>query len=388
MPTKEGTIKKILSLTRQLHNEYKLPLILAIYSKQGILSYGSKSLVKKLTETLKYEDDNDEDSWKNTFHHDQEDILNGERLDEEMEPYLQVQGNNLPDRLPAPINLMVYNEIHPIVSREILKWYWRQGGKYKTVHYGDPEFKADFWPDSWQWESIRKNFGDIKKTDYEGPADMNMTEFFRMVLKEIFENYYEINPSNYVSKNFTEAKKKNRERYRGIHRQPVVEPQVVLDEVEANDVHNNSNDSQEDDRINFNFEDRAPEYRNSRQENYVINDGEDTNDEADNVSDNEQQNIANNSNISDVIGADLYNEIEDALGPLADDITDIVSPPSPIISRKRIRTESETPGRSSDALHVFRKTPSQLNHNIPRKEPRIRLEISNKASPMRNVGNC
>ena len=182
-----------------------------------------------------------------------------------------------------------------------------------------------------------------------------------------------------MSKDFSDKKKRS---------QPVVEPQVVIDEVEANDVDNNANDSQEDDRINFNFEDRAPEYRNSRQENYVINDGEDTNDEADNVSDNEQQNIANNSNISDVIGADLYNEIEDALGPLADDITDIVSPPSPIISRKRIRTEIETPGRSADTLQVFRKTPSQLNHNIPRKEPRIRQKISNHASPMRNVGNC
>ena len=95
-----------------------------------------------------------------------------------------------------------------------------------------------------------------------------------------------------------------------------------------------------------------------------------------------------NRNISDVIGSDLYNEIEDALGPLADDITDIISPPSLLISRTRICTESETPGRSSDILQVFRKTPSQLNHNIPRKEPRIRHEISNHASPMRNVGNC
>ena len=167
-----------------------------------------------------------------------------------------------------------------------------------------------------------------------------------------------------------------------------MEPQVVFDDFEANDIHHNSNDSQEDDRINFHLEDRAPEYRNSRQEYYVSNDGDDSNDEADNLSEDEQQNIANNRNISDVIGSDLYNEIEDALGPFADDITDIISPPSLLISRTRICTESETPGRSSDILQVFRKTPSQLNHNIPRKEPRIRQKISNHASPMRNVGNC
>ena len=168
MPSKDGTIKKILSLTRQLHNEFKVPVILGIYSKQGILSYGSKSLVKKMTQTLKDEHDGDETSWKNTFHNDQENILNGERLDDEMEPYLLAQGNNLPNRLPAPINLMVYNEIHPMVSREILKWYWRQGGEYKTVHYGDPAFKAEFWPESWPWESIRKNFGDLKRQIMRG----------------------------------------------------------------------------------------------------------------------------------------------------------------------------------------------------------------------------
>ena len=261
MPNKESITKKILVLTRQLHNEFQVPVIVGIYSKEGILSYGSKTLVNKLMETLKNEND-DDDSWTNVFHLDQEEIINGERLDDDMEPFSQALGNNLPDKLPAPIDLMVFKEIHPIISREILKWHWRQGGKFKTVHYGDPEFKADFWPESWQWETIRKHFSNLKKTDYQGPAELNMTEFFRMVLKQIFENHYEINPANYVSKDFSDKKKRNRERYRGIHRQPVVEPQVVIDEVEANDVDNNANDSQEDDRINFDFEDRAPEYTN------------------------------------------------------------------------------------------------------------------------------
>ena len=66
-----------------------------------------------------------------------------------------------------------------------------------------------------------------------------------------------------------------------------MEPQVVIDDFEANDIHNNSNDSQEDDRINFHLEDRAPEYRNSCQEYYVRKDGDDSNDEADNLSEDE-----------------------------------------------------------------------------------------------------
>ena len=61
-----------------------------------------------------------------------------------MNSYFQAQGDVLPNRLPADINLMVYNEIHPNVSREIQNWYWGQGGTFKTIHYGDPEFRVDF----------------------------------------------------------------------------------------------------------------------------------------------------------------------------------------------------------------------------------------------------
>ena len=142
--TKEGTIKRMSGLIRKLQNEFKVPVILGVYSKHGIIPYGSKNLVKKFKDILKEESELDDESWLNTFEMDQDEILDGESLDEELDSYDQAQGEVLPSRLPADIDLMVYTEIHPIVSREILKWYWRKGGTYKTVHYGDPAFKADF----------------------------------------------------------------------------------------------------------------------------------------------------------------------------------------------------------------------------------------------------
>ena len=62
----------------------------------------------------------------------------------------------------------------------------------------------------------------MRKIVYQGPSNLNLTGFFRLVLKQIFE-YLSINPKNYISKDFTEKKRKNRERYRGIHRAPVVQ---------------------------------------------------------------------------------------------------------------------------------------------------------------------
>ena len=82
-----------------------------MYSKHRIIPFGSKNLVKKFRDILKDEPDNDEESWMNTFEQDQDAILEGEKLDEEMDSYFQAQGDVLPNRLPADINLMVYNEI-------------------------------------------------------------------------------------------------------------------------------------------------------------------------------------------------------------------------------------------------------------------------------------
>ena len=422
--TKEGTIKKLLGLVRKLQNEFKVPVILGVYSKHGIIPFGSKNLVKKFRDILKDEPDSDDESWRNTFEQDQDAILEGEKLDEEMDSYFQARGDVLPNRLAADINLMVYNEIHPIVSREILKWHWRQGGTFLTVHYGEPEFKADFWPESWQWESIVKNFSNMKKIDYQGPSNLNLTGFFRLVLKQIFE-YLSINPKDYISKEFTEKKRKNRERYRGIHRAPVVQVENAGNEQqepeeEANgsqeNVHNaavraNSGNSQQFHRDDVDdvrdvFETRDVDDESNALDTRSASDDEGASDLSGVLSrDTVELRTAtsdgngNDSDISDVISREILDAIEEEVGAAevleqAISSDDIMSPinTSPVFSRKRKlpqNTEHETLAPSLNPFRVFRKGPSELNHQrIPCKEPRIRLEVSNEADPIRNIGNC
>ena len=105
----------------------------------------------------------------------------------------------LPSRLPADINLMVFTEMSPFLSAEILKCHWKQGGKFKTVHCGHPEFKAPWWPASWPWDTITKCFSNMRKADYTGPEGTNLTEGLRMTLRNLLE-YHSIIPENYVSK--------------------------------------------------------------------------------------------------------------------------------------------------------------------------------------------
>ena len=78
-----------------------------------------------MLDELKDEENEDGDSWASTFDDDQEAIMNGARYDEEADAYVQSQGDTLPPRLPADLDLMVLNELVPIVKGEILKWYWQ-----------------------------------------------------------------------------------------------------------------------------------------------------------------------------------------------------------------------------------------------------------------------
>ena len=101
---------------------------------------------------------------------------------------------------------MIYKELWKWISAEILKEHWKNGGKYKEVHYGQPEFLASFWPNEiWDWENIEKNPNNMKASDFPGTG--NMTEFLKLVVRNRLEQL-EIDPATYISKDFTEKKEK------------------------------------------------------------------------------------------------------------------------------------------------------------------------------------
>ena len=104
------------------------------------------------------------------------------------------------------------------------------------------------------------------------------------------------------------------------------------------------------------------------------------------------------NDLSDLLTRDVLVDIKRVVGS-ADVLGtgiftgDIISPcTSPVYSRKRTLPQNNdemTIPSTSNPFRVFRKGPSELNNRrIPGKEPRIRLEVSNEASPIRNIGNC
>ena len=227
MSNKETVIKKILKLVAKLHNECKVPSVFGVNSTNGVISYGSKEVVSKFQSFLA----DDDSGLLQAFDVDQTAIFNGDILDENCDIYNVAQSNIGLPKLPANLDLMVYNEIHPIVTKEILKWHWRHGGKMKVVHYGHPDFCADFWPSSWPWANITKCFSNLKKNDYTGPNNLSMTEFFRTVLRNILD-MYEIDPETHVSKSFTIEQRRKREKYKGIRRPVIIQADVEASPIE------------------------------------------------------------------------------------------------------------------------------------------------------------
>ena len=182
--TKETEIKKLLKSATKLQNDYNVPIFLAYYSKHGILPFGSENLVKKLQIDFKTESISDVNSWASTFDIDQDQINDGLRYDDQCDLLLKSLGDVLPERLPADLDLMVLTEVSPIVVKEILKSYWRRGGKCKQVEYGHPEFESEFWINSWPWNTVKQCFTSMPRTEYSGPENLNLTEFLKAVLKK------------------------------------------------------------------------------------------------------------------------------------------------------------------------------------------------------------
>lgn len=418
--TKEGTIKKVLSCLTLLQNEYNVPLLFSFYSKRGIVPFGSEHLVEKFNNLLKNESCEEEDSWAKTFEKDQQAINEGAKYDEEGDAYVQSKGNVLPERLPADIDLMVFTELSPIVTKEILKWYWRQGGKYKAIHYGHPSFKADFWPDSWPWENVKKCFSNIRKKDFTGPKNLNLTEFLRIVLKNILQSL-SIDPAKYVSKKFTLTHRRNRQKHRGIHRLPSVEVDGeedydYEDEEEVPDAAVNPSLPRHGGNDNDSNDSNDSNYSNDSNES---NDDANMHGEGDHIPESIQNTSFHDTNenqetvieldvdvlnISTVLQDDLMDHIEAEIGQInsAEFFSELSRSPvirrsRPVIQsppRQRRRVESppsihETLPSTQNPFRIFRKGPSDLNETrIPCNDPRIRIQVSNEASPIQNIGVC
>ena len=124
---------------------------------------------------------------------------------------------------------MKYEELWEWITQEILKEHWGNGGKSKCVKFGNNDFEPSFWLGDIQgWANVDKHPKDLTKASYTGPG--NMTEYLKMVVVKKLD-MLGINPEMWISKQFTEADKKKRERTRKKSTPSIVEETNVGQEL-------------------------------------------------------------------------------------------------------------------------------------------------------------
>ena len=226
-PTEDTLIKKILDLQVILMNKHNLPTLFSYSSKFGQTTFGTKHVMEKFKEDF-------DDTWETTFDNDLDELMcfpaNRDYFDVEANgQQLNLLCSELPPcKLPANLELMVYKELWRWISEEILKSHWKNGGEKMVVNYGNPEFLASFWPNEiWAWEDIKKNPKNMKSSDF--PGEGNMTEFLKGVVRNCLEEC-NIDPSQYVTDDFSEKMKNDRQKKRG-----KTMPTVMEEATDAND---------------------------------------------------------------------------------------------------------------------------------------------------------
>ena len=212
MASEETLIKKILGLQVQLLNKHKLASLFSYPSKFGQVNFGSKEVIAKFRQDF-------DQAWEEAFDRDTEEMMHQpddlDYYDEEQwgKPLNFLRSHLPASKLPADLDLMNYKELWKWISNEILKEYWGRGGEKRVINYGNPDFLPTFWPnDVWPWADIKNNPKNMKASDFPGTG--NMTECLKDIARKRFDQL-EINPADHVDKNFTEKKRKNRQKHHG-----------------------------------------------------------------------------------------------------------------------------------------------------------------------------
>lgn len=95
--------------------------------------------------------------------------MQNHETDPKVDEYDQARATVLPKKLPADLNLMIYEELWSFISTETIKEHWMTGGKYKCVKYGDPNFEPSFWlNDLWSWAEVTSHPNNLAKSAYTG----------------------------------------------------------------------------------------------------------------------------------------------------------------------------------------------------------------------------
>ena len=207
--SEENIIKDIEKLLNLLKKEHRSACLFAMSSKRGVIQLGSSYAVGYFERHLS--------AWMDCFDLDENEMIySDEAADEEsIETTSAYTGCSvLPKKLPAPIDLMSYEELWKWLTVEILKEHWKAGGCERFVKFGRDDFNPSFWINEiWDWSSIKKHPKDLTKADFPGAG--NMTSFLKKVVKKRLE-MLGIAVENWISKAFSDTEKRKRMRTRKI----------------------------------------------------------------------------------------------------------------------------------------------------------------------------
>ena len=86
-----------------------------------------------------------DDAWKDAFKEDGDELLNGGQAEEDEDGEIAddvdpAMGLIIAEKLPAPLDLLIYVELWTWINRETIKEYWAKGGKKKCLKWGGSSF--------------------------------------------------------------------------------------------------------------------------------------------------------------------------------------------------------------------------------------------------------
>ena len=112
----DDIIKDILKLQKLLQKEHKTASLFACSSKFGLLQFCSNNVVDKFK--------SDSEEWVNAFGNDDNEIIDDDQIlesDNEDDDLNDLRASLLPNKLPAVVFLMKYEELWEWITQEILK---------------------------------------------------------------------------------------------------------------------------------------------------------------------------------------------------------------------------------------------------------------------------
>ena len=214
VPSETKLMEQLRETLALLEKHHKIASVVVCAGQFGRTVLGNETLTQKMRADLSADFLNDETGeWDTLLHQATSDLIKKENI----ENNLVVR---LPPKLSFPLHLLNLRELGSYLGDRMLEEYRRNGGKLKSVHWQNPNFKPSFWPEkALPFESVKnpsqydsKLFPKELKSRFR-----NLTEFLKSVVKHYFKTldidhreWVVPDPNEQKIKDRLRARKKNR----------------------------------------------------------------------------------------------------------------------------------------------------------------------------------